>query len=75
VKFFRALVLLSGFNDPRTRDVMVQMLGDPNDRLRSVAYTWFEHDQDKTEKTHRGLHENHPRRSNLAGATVTTQEW
>ena len=45
---FRALVLLSGFNDPRTRDVMVQMLGDPNDRLRSVAYTWFEHDQDKT---------------------------
>ena len=45
---FRALVLLSGFNDPRTRDVMVQMLGDPNDRLRSVAYTWFEHNQDKT---------------------------
>ena len=45
---FRALVLLSGFNDPRTRDVMVQMLGDPNDRLRSVAYTWFEHELDKT---------------------------
>ena len=44
---FRALVLLSGFNDPRTRDVMAQMLGDPNDRLRSVAYTWFEHNPDK----------------------------
>ena len=44
---FRALVLLSGFNDPRTRDVMVQMLRDPNDRLRTVAYTWFEHNPDK----------------------------
>jgi HEAT repeat protein len=44
---FRALVLLSGFNDPRTRDVMAQMLADPNDRLRAVAYTWFEHNPDK----------------------------
>ena len=44
---FRALVLLSGFNDPRTRDVMAQMLGEKNDRLRSVAYTWFEHNADK----------------------------
>jgi HEAT repeat protein len=44
---FRALVLLSGFNDPRTRDVMAQMLRDPNDRLRAVAYTWFEHNPDK----------------------------
>lgn len=43
---FRALVLLSGFNDPRTRDVMAQMLGEKNDRLRSVAYTWFEHNVD-----------------------------
>jgi HEAT repeat protein len=40
---FRALVLLSGFNDPRTRDVMYRAMTDPNDRLRSVAYTWFEH--------------------------------
>jgi HEAT repeat protein len=44
---FRALVLLSGFNDPRTRDVMAQMIGEQNDRLRSVAYTWFEHNRDK----------------------------
>ena len=40
---FRALVLLSGFNDPRARDVMVAALDDPNDRLRAVAYAYFEH--------------------------------
>lgn len=43
---FRALVLLSGFNHPGTRDVMSQMLRDRNDRLRSVAYTWFERNRD-----------------------------
>jgi HEAT repeat protein len=43
---FRALVLLSGFNDPRTRDVMRGVLGDRNDRLRAVAYTYFEHNAD-----------------------------
>jgi HEAT repeat protein len=43
---FRALVLLSGFNDPRTRDVMVEALGSPNDRLRTVAYAFFEHNPD-----------------------------
>ena len=41
---FRALVLLSGFNDPRARDVMLASLDDPNDRLRTVAYHYFEHD-------------------------------
>jgi HEAT repeat protein len=40
---FRALVLLSGFNDPRARDVMLASLDDPNDRLRAVAYAYFEH--------------------------------
>ena len=40
---FRALVLLSGFNDPRARDVMSTSLDDPNDRLRAVAYAYFEH--------------------------------
>ncbi|MEO6213800.1 MAG: HEAT repeat domain-containing protein [Vicinamibacterales bacterium] len=40
---FRALVLLSGFNDPRTRDVMTRMLGEKNDRLRAVAYSYFGH--------------------------------
>jgi HEAT repeat protein len=44
---FRALVLLSGFNDPRTRDVMVAAAGDKNDRLRAVAYGYFERNPDK----------------------------
>ena len=38
---FRALVLLSGFNDPGTRDVMTRMLSEQNDRLRAVAYSYF----------------------------------
>jgi HEAT repeat protein len=45
---FRALVLLSGFNDPQARDVMVQVLGDSNDRLRAVAYTYFEYNPDRS---------------------------
>jgi HEAT repeat protein len=44
---FRALVLLSGFNDPRTRDVMAAAIGDKNDRLRTVAYAYFEGHPDK----------------------------
>ncbi|OFW09591.1 MAG: hypothetical protein A3H96_06680 [Acidobacteria bacterium RIFCSPLOWO2_02_FULL_67_36] len=43
---FRALVLLSGFNDPRSRDVMIEALASPNDRLRTVAYAYFEHAAD-----------------------------
>ena len=43
---FRALVLLSGFNDPRTRDVMLTVLGDRDDRVRTVAYAYFEHNPD-----------------------------
>ena len=43
---FRALVLLSGFNDARTRDVMVRLLDDKNDRVRAVAYAFFEHHPD-----------------------------
>jgi hypothetical protein len=43
---FRSLVLLSGFNDPRTRDVMAQALTATNDRLRAVAYGYFEHNPD-----------------------------
>jgi HEAT repeat protein len=45
---FRALVILSGFNDERTRDVMRNALDQKNDRLRAVAYTYFEHNPDKT---------------------------
>jgi HEAT repeat protein len=43
---FRALVLLSGFNDTRTHDVMAANLTAPNDRLRTVAYAYFEHNPD-----------------------------
>lgn len=43
---FRALVLLSGFNDPRTAAVMTRMLTERNDRLRAVAYAFFEHNPD-----------------------------
>ena len=43
---FRALVLLSGFNDPGTRDIMTGMLAEKNDRLRAVAYAFFEYNPD-----------------------------
>lgn len=44
---FRALVLLAGFNDPRAREVMSGALDDPNDRLRTVAYAYFEHNKER----------------------------
>src|SRR3982751_5688532 len=40
---YRALVLLTGFNDPRTTDAMREVRTSPNDRLRAVAYSFFEH--------------------------------
>jgi len=40
---FRALVLLTGFNDLRARDAMHESLSSPNDRLRTVAYSYFEY--------------------------------
>jgi HEAT repeat protein len=43
---YRALVLLTGFNDPRTKDAMREALSSPNDRLRTVAYSYFEHERD-----------------------------
>ena len=39
---FRALVLLSGFNDPKATQVFLDALADENDRLREVAYAWVE---------------------------------
>jgi hypothetical protein len=45
---YRALVLLTGFNDPRTKDAMRESLASPNDRLRAVAYSFFEHNLDRT---------------------------
>ncbi|HQZ39993.1 MAG TPA: HEAT repeat domain-containing protein [Vicinamibacterales bacterium] len=43
---FKALVLLTGFADPRTVDAMIEVLDSPNDRLREVAYGYFEHHPD-----------------------------
>jgi HEAT repeat protein len=43
---YRSLVLLTGFNDPRTKDAMRESLTSPNDRLRTVAYSYFEHNPD-----------------------------
>jgi HEAT repeat protein len=39
---FRSLILLTGYNDPRTVDMMQSLLVSPNDRLREVAYGYFE---------------------------------
>ena len=44
---FRALVLLAGFNDSRAREVMSAALDDPNDRLRTVGYAYFEHNKER----------------------------
>ena len=43
---YRALVLLTGFADPRTRDAMTEAIASPNDRLRTVGYSFFEHQPD-----------------------------
>jgi HEAT repeat protein len=40
-------VLLTGFNDPRTNDAMRESLASPNDRLRTVAYSFFEHNPNR----------------------------
>jgi HEAT repeat protein len=40
---FRALVLLTGFNDARTAELVREISSNPNDRLRTVAYMYFEH--------------------------------
>ena len=44
---YRALVLLTGFNDPRVKDAMRASLTSPNGRLRTVAYSYFEHNPDR----------------------------
>ncbi len=38
---YRALVLLSGYDDPRVPDQMEQALGEVNERLRAVAFAYF----------------------------------
>jgi HEAT repeat protein len=44
---YRALVLLTGFHDPRTRDAMRESMKSPNDRLRTVAYGYFSLEPEK----------------------------
>lgn len=39
---YRALVLLAGFDDTGLPTVIASIMSDPNDRLRAVAYEWFE---------------------------------
>lgn len=39
---YRALILLTSFNDVGTPELMRGLLTDSNDRLREVAYRWFE---------------------------------
>lgn len=39
---YRALVLLTSFGDRGTPDLMRGLLGDPNERVREVAYRWLE---------------------------------
>lgn len=43
---YRALVLLTGFGDERTPGAMRASMDSPNDRLRTVAYQYFEHHPD-----------------------------
>ena len=40
---FRALVLLTAFNDSRTAQLAREVASTPNDRLRTVAYMYYEH--------------------------------
>ena len=40
---FRALVLLIAFNDARTAELVRSIVGNPNDRLRTVVYMYYEH--------------------------------
>ena len=43
---YRALIVLTSFNDRATGDLMRGLLGDKNDRVREVAYKWFEANPD-----------------------------
>lgn len=43
---YKALTLLSGFGGDTAAEVMAAVRSDRNDRLRQVAYAWFEHHPD-----------------------------
>ena len=44
---FRAMVILSGMAEARMGPISRAMIGERNDRLRTVAYQWFEHHPDR----------------------------
>jgi len=43
---YRALVLLTSFNDRGTGELMRSLVRDPNDRVRQVAFEWLERHPD-----------------------------
>lgn len=43
---YRALVILTSFNDRGTPELMRGLLADRNDRIREVVYRWFERNPD-----------------------------
>jgi HEAT repeat protein len=43
---YRALVILTSFNDRGTPELMRGLIGDRNDRIREVVYRWFERTPD-----------------------------
>lgn len=43
---YRALTLLAGFGGPTAAAVMDELKADRNDRIRMVAFAWFEHNPD-----------------------------
>jgi len=43
---YRALVLLTAFNDRGTRELIRELMRDRNDRVREVAYKWLERNPD-----------------------------
>ena len=43
---YRALTLLSGFGGQPAHDVMSELRGDRNDRVRTVVFAWFERNPD-----------------------------
>jgi HEAT repeat protein len=43
---YRALVILTSFNDSGTPELMRSLLADRNDRVREVVYRWFERNPD-----------------------------
>jgi hypothetical protein len=45
---YRALVLLTGFNDPGTDALMREVMTSVNDRVRTVAYEYFERHPDRS---------------------------